>query len=155
MVEEVGKLLIKLEADVKGLRRDLNNVTKDIKKSTDKSSQNLLSFKRVAETALGFGFANLATTASRALGDFTADGIRASLRLERAMNSLNIQTGQLADTLINDLRTASNSTVSSLELVATANKALALGIDQNQLPELMKVATARAKVMGITTTQGS
>ena len=43
--------------------------------------------------------------------------------------------------------------VSNLKLVETANRALALGISENQLPELMKVAAARAKVMGITVTQ--
>jgi len=153
MAEEVGKLLIKLEADVKGLKKDLNNVTKEVKNTANKSSQSLLSFKKVAETALGFGFANLASRAVGSMKNLAIDGVKAALSFERGLNALEFQTKGTANALIEDLRKASNSTVSSLKLVTTANKALALGISQNQLPQLMEVATARARVMGITTTQ--
>jgi len=55
--------------------------------------------------------------------------------------------------MLTDLRRASKGLVSDFELVDNANKALALGIDRNQLPKLLEVATARSKIFGRTVSQ--
>jgi len=150
---DVNKILIRIEADVNQLKSSMRKGTKEIKDFKNKSKKSFFDFKRIAETALGFGFANLMTSATIALTDFVKDGVKQALLFERGFKSLELQTGQTADSLIKDLKKASDGMISSLNLVQTANKALALGISQNQLPELMEVATARAKIMGISATQ--
>lgn len=147
------EILIRIRSDIKDLEKGLATAKKDIANFGEKSEESLFSLENVASTALGFGVAQAAGMAASAVKDFAIESVRASLEFERALASLEIQTGNTADVLINDLRVASKGVVSDLDLVATANKALALGISRNQLPELMEVASARAKVMGISVTQ--
>jgi len=55
--------------------------------------------------------------------------------------------------LLKELRTATQGMVSNLELMQSANQALLLGIEENQLEELFKNAAVVAKASGRTTTQ--
>jgi len=149
----VEQLLIELKADIKDMKKGLQEATKDIDKFKKDSDKSFISFKQVAETALGFGLANVAQVGLDAIKDFTIESIKSFAQVEEGMMSLQIQTGGTAKQLVEDLKVASNNTVNTMNLIASANKAIALGIDKEQLPELMKVAAARAKLMGITTTQ--
>jgi len=78
---------------------------------------------------------------------------REFFRFEQAQQAFNLVIGKTADILLTDLKIASRSMVSDFQLMASANKALQLGISQSQLPALMEVARVRAKVMGLTVTQ--
>ena len=95
---------------------------------------------------LGFGYAVLA---GAAVG-FGADAVKVAIDSERAFQQFNLRLGETADIMLNDLRKASNGMASDLALVNAANRALALGIAENKLPELMAAASARAKVFGRT-----
>lgn len=93
---------------------------------------------------------------SAAVGAVVAFGISAvktAIDSERAFTQFNLALGDTADIMLTDLKKASRGMVSDLDLVNSANRALALGIRKNQLPELMAVATARAKIFGRTTTE--
>ena len=154
------ELLIQIKADVDDLKKGFKNAEKhlaDFQKSSKEtakdSNKSFLSMKNIAETALGFGVANAAQIGVRAIKDFAVDSVKSAIKAERAMQSFKIVAGATADVLLTDLRKASRGLVSDLDLVSAANRALALGIDKNQLPKLLEVATARAKVMGITTSQ--
>ena len=153
-------ILIEIKGEITNLKKGLKNAEKELSKfskkskdSLDKTSGSFINLKTAASTALGFGFANLMGMASGAVKDFSVASIKAAIASERAFESLQLQTHGTAETLIKELKVASNNTIANLDLVNTANKALALGISKNQLPELMEVATARSKVMGITATQ--
>lgn len=150
---EADEILIRIKADIKDLEKSMTKGTESIKDFGSKSEKSMISFKSITETALGFTFAGLMANAGDAVRQFALESVMNSMKLERAMNSLQIQTRGTADSLIKDLNAASKNTVSNLDLISNANKALALGISQNQLPELMEVATARAKLMGISVTQ--
>jgi len=97
----------------------------------------------------GIGYAALA---GAAVG-FATKAIKSALDTERAMQSFKIVVGETAGVLLRDLREASKGMVSDFELMASANRALMLGIDKNKLPELMEIAAARGKVMGRTVTE--
>lgn len=84
---------------------------------------------------------------------FLKESYMEAIKTETAMNSLRLQAGKLAETLMGDLRSASRGTVSDLELMVAANRALVFGIEQSQLVPLMEVARARAREMGISVTQ--
>ena len=146
-------IIIRVKGENSNLKTSLEDSKKSIKKFGGESGKSFMNLSNVAEFALGMGVAQMAMRAADAVRQFSMDSVKASLDYERGMISLQLQTKNTADSLISDLKKASDNTVSSLDLINTANRALALGISQNQLPELMEVATARAKVMGITATQ--
>ena len=153
-------LVIKIQADVKSLEVGTKKATKSIKnfsKNTTKhlktASKSQINFMKILETGLGFGLANIMQSALVSVKEFVVDSLKTYIDYERGLTSLNIQTKNTADTLIKELQRASNYTVSAFDAMQSANKALALGISKTQLPKLMEVATARAKVMGITATQ--
>jgi hypothetical protein len=51
--------------------------------------------------------------------------------------------------MVKSMRTASQGLVTDFELIQSANKALALGISQDDIPKLLEVATARSKLLGV------
>jgi hypothetical protein len=154
------KLLIEIQADIKDLKTNLDkaskqieNFTKDNKKATQNIEKNSIDMNKAFEIAFGVGISQLALQGAEAIRKFVVDSIKASMKLEQAMQSLKYMTSNTADSLVKNLKEASKGMVTDLELVGSANKALALGIKQNDLPGLMDVARVRAKLMGITTTQ--
>ena len=127
-------------------------------------NENLRATKNeAAKTGSGFkdlsaAFSKLTVALGVAVGlkevvGWLKEGAEASAEFDQSLQSLELQTNFAADALIQRLRTASRGTVSDLNLVRAANRALTFEIPQNQLPQLMEVAAARAKVMGITVTQ--
>src|SRR3990167_7413221 len=55
--------------------------------------------------------------------------------------------------LLKDLNIAAKGTISNLELMQIANKALALGIDENKLPQFLETAAILGQATGRTTAQ--
>ena len=77
---------------------------------------------------------------------------------ERLMDSgeqLAASYGQSMDTIISKVREASLGTVSDMDIIASANKAMMLGVGGNaeQLANLMEIAALRGRAMGISTSQ--
>lgn len=107
-------------------------------------------FKKLGNrlSSIGLGYAALAGAAIA----FGVDAVKTALRSEAAFQQFNLALGDTADIMLNDLRKASRGLVSNLDLVNAANRALALGISQNQLPQLMETAAARARIFGSTVT---
>lgn len=131
--------------------RAIDNYSKEFKK-LDKSIQKQQSgLKKLGGflKSTGIGYAALA---GAAVG-FAVESTKAFVESERAAQAFNAVLGDTADLMLRDLRRASNGLASDFALMDSANKALALGIDKNQLPELLKVAAARGKVTGRTVTQ--
>ena len=95
----------------------------------------------------------LVGAAAGAMVAFGADSVKSALKSERAFQQFNLALGDSADTMLKDMRNASQGMISDFDLVNDANKALALGISQNQIPELLEVATARSKVFGRTASE--
>lgn len=146
--DEVTKTLRKIEKGV-------DKLTKTTVKQTKKQKKSWLDVSTAINTAFGFTLANVLQSAARAIQDFVGDGIKAAIDMERQMQALEIQLGSLSNTILIDLRQATNSMVSDLQLAQATNRAMALGLKADNLPELFKVAAARAKVMGISVTQAT
>lgn len=70
-----------------------------------------------------------------------------------AFNSMVNSMGADADRLFAQLREKSANLIDQKSLVESANRAMSLGIPVEKLGELMEVARAKARDMGITTTQ--
>ena len=131
--------------------RAVDNYSKDFNKVTTSIKKQESAFSRFKNSAalMGLTYAALAGAAIA----FGVKAVKAALDSERAMQQFDLALGDLADTMIKDLKKASNGLVSDFNLIDNANKAMALGISKNSLVPLMKVAAARSKVFGRTVTE--
>src|SRR3990167_3449347 len=103
----------------------INAENKKLDSGLKAAKKSLLDFKGIASTALGFSVANAAQAGAQAVVQFSKQSVKAALDYEQAMQSLKLQSSSMADALVSDLKKASNNTVSSLNLVKSANRALA------------------------------
>ena len=71
MAEDIGTLQVRIEADVKALKNSMKSAGDEISNFSSNSKKSLLSFQNIAETALGFTFANFATRAIDSIISFT------------------------------------------------------------------------------------
>lgn len=131
--------------------RAVDQYSKELKKFEDKTKKQATTFQKlgVLLTKTGIGYAAVAGAAA----SFAVSAVKAALESERATQQFNLSLGDLADTMREDLRVASKGLVSNFQLMDNANRALALGINKNQLVPLMEVAAARSKVFGRTVTE--
>lgn len=76
-------------------------------------------------------------------------------RIETSFQTLAQQAGISSDQLLSSLQKASNGTIANTELMLTANRALALGVadSSSELSQLMEVAIARGRALGLSAQQ--
>lgn len=140
-IEVIAKGLDAVKKDTKELRKELEKTGKE-----GAESANLLSSAWVKGAAL-------ITTAifgiKKAL-DFSKEGARIHQSMEATAKSFGVSI----DKLVAKLREASGATVDNASLIVTANRAMTLGVteDLDKMGQLMEVARARAKLMGVDTT---
>jgi len=129
----------------------IDRYSKEFKKLDKSVKKQQTGFKKLIgvlkKTGIGYGI-----LAGAAAG-FAVSSVKSFLQAERATQAFNIVVGETANILLKDLKKASRGMVSDFHLMQAANRALMLGIDKNKLPELMKVAAARGKIMGRTVTE--
>lgn len=150
-----GQLIIEIRGEIGDIKKKLADVEKEIEK-TAKSSKKTSS--SVDELKQSFGKLNIVMSAARGLFAGVAvtmlyNVVNSITRAQETMQTFELVIGKTANTLMTDLRTAASYTVSDIDLMQASMRALALGIREEDLPGLMEVARARAKVMGIETTQ--
>jgi len=139
---------------VKNIERSITDLEKNIKNTSNKSQGSFLKMGDVANTALGFTAAGAITKVVDGLKQFAIESVKAGLKFEQQFQSLRLQTGKTADEIEEDLgqmRNATKGLVSDLTLLQVKNKALALGLRSDDLPGLLEVAAARAKILGVST----
>lgn len=146
--QEVSKAIKKMEKDLKGF-------DKNVKKTSKNSEKNFLSLSKVAEGALGFSVAGAVQAVSRAIVNFGKESVLATIQVESQFKSLQLQTGNTADSIVRDLTKATKGLVSNLTILQATNRALALGLKKDDLPGLFEAAAARARVLGISVEQAT
>lgn len=144
--------------------RNLKSVEEGLKGMTQASGETHQASEKASSGMNMMGnAANLAKMAIGALGiSLTVDGIRrlaemgaASLAQEGAFKNLAAQAGMSSESMLNAMRTASDGTVSEMELVSIGAKTLATGLslDLGQMSSMMLLAKDRANAFGIETSQ--
>lgn len=82
---------------------------------------------------------------------------RAGAEIERMAASFELVAGGTAKSteMLEKLRAASNGTISDMELMATANRAIMLGVtnDAEEMAKLLQIAAVRGRAMGVSTTK--
>lgn len=84
-----------------------------------------------------------------------ADAGAGLIRLQENFKNLATIGDESSAKLINAMRMASKGAISDADLIATANKAMLLGVTANaeEMATLLQIATIRGRAMGISTTQ--
>ena len=144
--DKVSRVLGKIEKNTKKSSKNITQENQKVKKS-------FLDIGQVVNTAFGFSFAQIIGQATAVFQQFASQGVKNALAFEQELISLNIQTKNTADTLINDLSVATQGLVSQLDLAAGANRALALGLSRETLPALAETSVALGKLTGRSATE--
>lgn len=141
----VDKITLLIDSRVKEALNDLDKVQNSSKK-----------------TAAGFevlksGWFKLAAAAAvAAVGIKKAfDLNKEFLQFQQSVQAMERQFSVSADNIVKELRKVSKGTVSTKDLVLSANKAMALGVtkDIGQMSQLLAIARERGKALGVDTTQ--
>ena len=132
---------IKIRAQTDELNNNLKNAQRSI-----------LDFGKVAETALGFGFANIIQNSVQGMVSFTKESIKLAASNETMRKSFS-KLAQDSEHFLEELHNSTFGLVNNIELMASANKALLLGIDQEALPTMFKAAAIVAQAAGRTTSE--
>ena len=99
--------------------------------------------------ALGAAF-----TAAGAAGYLYFDSMaKAAAKYTSTYNTFARNTGDTTAQLLADMQASTRGTVANADLVLAANRAMAMGIEQETLPRLAQIAEAASRVMGTDTTQ--
>lgn len=129
-----------VEGDLKGLDKAAGNISGGL-----------------AGLAAGAGIAGIAALGTAAVGAAIdmAKGAAEAERLGTAFDNLAGQAGQAGDEMLSAMQEAAHGTISNAELMASANRAMLLGVadSASEMAQLLEVAGARGKAMGESTAQ--
>ena len=138
---------------VKSSLGSLNDETKSMGTLGENTNDDLgLSFDALAgKIAIATSIATTAVIAFKKAIEFSQEGA-AIERLMTSGDALAKSLGANMDEIVDKVSAASMGTVSDLDIIASANKALLLGVsaDADQLAGLMETAIVRGRAMGMT-----
>lgn len=127
----------------------------DIGAKTDnfqKGAANILS--GLSKLAISTGTVTAAISLMTQAFEFSKEGAQMQ-RLADSGAEIARQLGGNMDLIVEKVKAASRGTVSEMDIIASANKAMMLGLgaDADQLANLMEIAAFRGRAMGVSTTQ--
>lgn len=154
MSSETHNLITEFKAKTRKFLRKVDKAKKgvgDFTGKTEKSSSSLRSFKRAGEVAAGM----LIRDMTRGLQSAVKESISLGGSVETLKNSFQSMIGETKDAgkELNKLKKATGGTVSEVDLLTSANKALALGIPREELASLFEAAMNVGHAMGQNTTR--
>jgi len=148
----MAKDKIEIEVIAKGLdavKADMEALQKSMKKTGQQSQTNASMFKSSWTKAAAA--VTVAILGIKKAMDFAKEGAK----IQQSMEATAKQFGISVDSMLDKLKQATGETVSNTDLIAAANRTMALNVttDMDKMGQLFGVARARAKAMGIDTSQ--
>jgi hypothetical protein len=150
-LNNASPVIKQVAADIGGLETSASDAGKGVGGLNSELSKGDLSFQSYA-TAVGLvTSAVTALVTTYKLGEIGAQ----NSRLIESGQTLATMYGSSMDNILESVSAASLGTVSDLNIIRAANRAMMLGVsaDADELARLMEIAALRARAMGITTTQ--
>ena len=169
------ELILKVEADISGVKTTLNDLPKEIKKAskgiekegTKKLSENVKQFAEETKKVGSSVSRIFNTIKSNWLGATAAitstlftikkafDISKESARFQQSAEAMGKQFGISFDLVLSKLKEASSGTISNTELITAANRTMALNVTQDldEMAKLLEIARVRGRAMGIDTAQ--
>lgn len=131
-----------------------NNAKTELSALQGQLSNLVPGFGMVAKGAGAVGVALAAINAGRAAFEM-GEAASASLRLSASFDTLAANAGSSGREMLAAMQQASQGTVSNTELIQAANRAMLLGVasSADEMAQLLEVAGARGKAMGLSTAQ--
>lgn len=144
---ELGRFYFVIDAETGEMSEKLKLVEADAKKSMNGAGQSTEGFAK--RTIAAFTKMIATIYGLKKAWDFTQE----YAKFKQISDSIQSQFGVDAGTIINQLRQASGGTISDLDLVTAASRAMQLGVttDLNKMANLLEIARVRARAMGTTT----
>jgi len=135
-------IIKKYNKEIANVQKEMSKIQGSSKSFFDGLKQNWLA---VTAAAAGFGVA-----VKKAF-----DAAKGAAQKEQLLTATREQFGVDADAMIKKLKEVSGGTITSTDLIKSANKAMALGVttDIGQMAKLLEVARIRARSMGIDTSE--
>lgn len=148
----IAKLVAQIGADTSGLDKGLSESENKLQGFSKSGLNSLVDFGLKAGAALAG--ATAAIFAFKQVFDFGEEAAAID-RLQIASGNLANSMGADMDQIVAKIRQASLGTVSDYDIMASASKAMMLGVsaDADELANLMEVAALRGRAMGLSTTQ--
>lgn len=153
----VGELVYKISGDVKDLDVKLSKSEKELKKI---QAQMVKTEKTSSKMAKGFGLLKTAVVGfiSGALVRGVTQLAKAGAELDsldQSFEKLTANLGINSDEALRELKKFSGGTISTKDIILSANRAMVLGVAKNteEFGTLMQIARLRARDLGLTTTQ--
>lgn len=150
-LNNASPVIKQVTADVNGLESSASNAGGGIG-GMNSEMQSADMTARDFATAVGLITASVSTL----IGVYNLGEIGAqNTRLMESGQNLARSYGDSLDRILTKVREASLGTVSNMDIVASSNKAMMLGVSgsADQLAQLMEIAALRGRAMGISTTQ--
>ena len=150
---DADKLIVQVSADIKDLKANLSQAQKEISKFSGNSQNELTNFKTIfagvfsAQAAVQF-----AQEAGRAVAKFIQESVQLFSEFETKARAFNELLGTEAPAALARMQAAAQGTASSMELMASANKAVLLGLPTEDLGLLVDVSRKLGLAMGRDTT---
>lgn len=144
-------ILIEARDKSKGAFTSAERNVNSLQEATGNVSGSLAGLTKAATLAgIALGAMRLTQTAFE-LGQAAAQGDR----LSRSFEQLSQAAGQNSTAMLSAMRRAADGTISDSDLVASANRAMLLGVADSaeEMTQLLEVASARGKAMGLSTAQ--
>jgi len=145
-------IVVQVKGEITNLQKGMKNATNSVNRFSKSVKSNLAS-ATASFQSFGLGTQLSLAAAGAGVTAFLGSSIKAGLDFERKMKGFTALVGQDSDKLLTNLKIASAGTVSELELVSNTNKAIALGISKDILPELLEGSAKLGAAMGRTTTE--
>ncbi len=150
---DVG-ILIKAKDEASGAIKNVKSSLNDLGKSAGDATSLSGAFTQLGG-AIGIAAAAVgAFKVGQVVVDLAQVGAQAQ-RVEVSFGTLTRQAGISGDALLAAMQKASSGTIANTELMLTANRALALGVadSADEMSQLMQVAIARGKALGLSAQQ--
>lgn len=153
MSEKLGDAILELKTDSKKFDTGIKKAekrTKGLEKNLKKTGLAAVALKTKL-AAVGIGLVAFGIAFKKAF-DFAEAGAKI-MALRRSFDNLARTYGASGKQILKELKAVSRGTVTTTNLIASANKALLLGIDPAKFVKLMEIARAASKATGDTITK--
>lgn len=150
MARQTGELITKIVADAKGFQSGISKADKSLK-TFEKTSTKIAGKMKLLGAAILAAIAVVAVKAAKTVVKFGKELVvlgQKSLSLKKSFKSLATSMGANWKRILADMKIATRGTIAEVDLLASANKMMLMGMDPSIFDEIMEIARRTAKATG-------
>jgi len=150
---QAGGVFIEVSVRSDGVARGMRQAEQVVETSARNIEQSASGIQKALQTALGMFGIGMGMQAVQQVAGWAEGLMRMGAAADRMETSFEALGGSNAPEMLEKLRVASKGTISDYDLMASANRALMLGVatDADTMSKLLETAMARGRAMGLST----